>query len=258
MANVVSSPSLVQDVEKKIGVFLTAHHVVLYLALFAALFAGVYLFEDARIKVAQGKADKADAVALQAKQDAQTSEQKNAAFQIALTAQMKSLQEANAQQQAANAQMALALTAATNALAAQRKVDATLPPTAIAGRWQTLVPNASVAVTPTGYAVDGVSGLATVQALEELPVNRAKIVTLTSMLAGDDKTVLNDAAILEDEKKSHAADLANDAIQLDASKKQTVAVQADFTLYKKKARRNILRAFVVGFVSGFALRHVTF
>ncbi len=247
--------SSLTSVEKKFTAILTPHHIILYGALAIALFVGVYFFQGTRVKAAEGREAVATAVAAQAKQDAVESAKSNATLQAALALQVSQLQDANKTLAAANATLAGAMKAEVAALAEQRKVDTTLTPTEQSQRWTALVPDAkSVTPTSTGFALDAASGLATIQALEQLPVDAKRIEQLTTLVQNDDSTIANDSIILAKEQQAHTADVANDVKQLIASKAETVKVQSDFDTYKKKAHRNIMRAFAAGVVTGVVVR----
>lgn len=242
--------SEIRAIEKKIGVWLDPAHIVLLTAFLVAAFFGAYVFQSGRVEVAQAKAA-ASTEALKVAQQAQAS----SAVQNA--AQQEQSKEVEAAMSAANSQLALANTqlAAANKqlavqLASQQKIDATLNPTQQSARWQQLVPASAVTPTPTGFAIDGAGGLATIQALEELPIDRTAIANDEKTIANLSATVANDAIALDSEKKAHVSDIVNDGKTLAESKAETKKVSDDFGAYKKKARRNYLRAFGLGFILG--------
>jgi hypothetical protein len=238
-------------IEKKIGVWLDPAHLVLLGLLILSLLGGVYLFESKQVAAAEARAQVATEVAKVAQEAAASSAIQNAAqqeqnktIQAQMAAVTAQLQTANSQLQAANKQL-------VTALAAQRKTDASLSPQDQAGRWQQIVPTAKVTVTPTGFTVDPQGGLDTLQALEELPFDRRQIGNLTTEVTNDEKIIANDVVSLSSEKTAHASDLANDQKQLTSCQDETKKVQADFTVYKHKARRNYIKAFFIGVVVGF-------
>lgn len=246
----------IKAIEKKVGVWLDPTHIVLILGLAAALLVGVYFFESKQVSIAEGKAAVATAVAKQAKDDALASNEQNKELQAQKDAVIAQLQSANASLTQANTKLADAMKAEAAALANQKSVDKTMPPTEQAARWATLVPGAQVAPTPTGFAIDSTGGVNTLLQLEELPVVTKELAQANQQIDNDKQVISNDALVLKAEQDKHASDVANDGKQLVAAQDETKKVQADFTVYKKKARRNIIRAYVAGVVSGVVLRKV--
>lgn len=242
----------IKAIEKKI--WLDPTHIVLMLGLAAALFVGVYFFESKQVSIAEGKAAVATAVAEQAKQDAKASDVQNKELQAQKDAVIAQLQNANASLTVANTKLADAMKAEAAALANQKSVDKTMPPTQQAARWATLVPGAQVASTPTGFEVDATGGLNTILQLEELPVVTKELALANQQLDNDKQVISNDALVLKAEQDKHASDVTNDGKQLVAAQDETKKVQADFTVYKKKCTRGKLRAFAAGVVTGIAIR----
>lgn len=246
----------VQGIEKKFvtAVHLDLHHAILYLSLAAALFFGVYIWQGRRIDVAEGKTAVAVAVAAQAKEDAAQSAKDNAALQASLALQISQLNEANKTLSAANESLANAVKAEAAALAAQQKKDSTLTPTELSARWTLLVPAAKVVPTTAGYEVNAAGGLATVQELEKVPVLTGQLLKDADIITNQEHIIGNSAEILSREQASHRADVENDGKQLVASQLETKKVQSEFDTYKKKARRNIMRAFAAGVVTGVVIK----
>lgn len=248
-----ATPTISSDIsvlEKKVGVWLDPVHLVLVGLLVGALLIGVYLFEAKRAEVAEAKSEIAAEVLKKAQADAVVSAQANVVLQEQAKETEAALAAANTQLAAANQQLQAANQQLLNKLLAQQKTDAQLPPSGQAQRWQQLVPSATVTATPTGFTVDPVGGLATVQALEEIPTDRQELANLNNIITDDEKTILNDEKALDTEKVAHISDLDNDKKQLIASQDGTKKVQADFNAYKKKARKNYLKAFGLGFLAG--------
>jgi hypothetical protein len=260
MATTSAAPASVSTeiaaIEKKIGLFFDPAHIILIVLLAVALFTGVYLFESREVKVAEGKAAVATAVAKQAADDAKVSAVANAQLQAQKDADIAALQAANAQLSQANAQQAAALKAEAAALVKQQAVDKTMTPTQQSARWQQLVPTAEVGVLPTGgFSINAQGGVDTLLQLEQVPVLTSANAKLTTSLANDDLTIAHDATILQDEKDKHISDVTNDGKALVASQKETGKVQADFDVYKKKARKRYLIFFGAGYVAGLATKH---
>jgi len=237
-------------IEKKMGWFFTPAHLILSGLLVLAVLGGVYLFESKRAGIADARAAAQTEITKIAEKAAADSEAKNAILQLQNKATLDTLSAANAQLAAANAQLQAANKRLAVALAAQQKVDATLPPTDQAARWSKIVPQATVAVTPTGFALDAASGLATLQTLEEIPVDRQTIINDNATIAKDLEIHQNDAAALDSEKKAHASDVANDAMKYMALQAENKKLKDDFDAYKTHARKNYIKAFFVGVVVG--------
>ncbi len=246
--------SEVQSLEKRFATLLDAKHIVLALLLAGALFIGVYFYQGRRIAEADGRRAVAEAVAKQAKDDADKSSKDNAALQAQKDQIIATLQSANTTLAAANQKLSDAMKEESLALVNQQSKDKTMPPTELAGRWTLLVPKAKVQVTAIGYDIDADGGLATVLELEQVPVLTTELAQSQQALDNANKTIANDATILSSEKDKHTSDVVNDGKQLDAAHKETQKVQADFDDYKKHAKRNIMRAYVAGVVSGLVLK----
>ena len=165
------------------------------------------------------------------------------------------MKAANAQLALANQQLISSNQQLVQKLLTQQKTDATLPPTGQAARIEQLEPKATVAAIAGGFTVDAPGGLAILQDLEELPIDRTTIVNLDAVIKGDDQTIANDAVALTAEKTAHASDVKNDAANLTVANDKLKKTTDDFQTYKHKARRNYIKAFVLGFVAGLAGGH---
>ena len=249
------APTLAQDIAKKVGVWLDPVHIILVIMLIFASIGGVYLFESKEAAAAQARAEIATQAATaaqalsasQAVQNAATQEQAKE-VEAALTAANVQLQQANAQLIASNRQL-------TTTLVTQQAKVPTLPPAQQATLWQQLEPKATVTFTPTGFAVDAVGGIATIQDLQELGVDRQKLVNFQKQVDNDLAQITNENNALLEEKKAHASDVAADATKLAASQAELKKVNDDFTTYKHKARRNYIKAFFAGVVVGIIGGH---
>ena len=238
-------------VEKKIGVWLDPAHILLIILLTISLVGGAYFFESKRADVAEARAQAATLVA-KAAQDAQASsaiqnaaqQEKDKEIEAAMTAANQQLITANQQLQTSNASL-------VTKLVSQQKTDAALPPSAQAQRWEGLVPSAQVTATSAGFTVDPVGGLATLQALEQIPVYRSEIANLTTEVNNDKQEIANDAISLSAEKVAHSSDLANDQKIIVAANADNKKVVDEYNAYKKHARKNYFKAFFAGVVVGF-------
>jgi hypothetical protein len=178
---------------------------------------------------AQIQADKVAAVAEQVQQQAQQ-------YQILAT----KLDAQNAALVAANTQLA-------TALAQRQKTDATLPPSELANRWNTLVPQAGATVSPNGVTVTSNGAVTTVQQLEEVPVLQKQLGNTQDELKNAQQLLTasnGQVATLNAEVGSLHVQITDNAKVCDAR----VKVESDKV---HKARR---RWFVIGYVAGFLSR----
>ena len=254
----IGASSVVQKIvaeEKAIGVWLNPTHIVLCVMLLFALLGGVYLFESKRADVAEAKAEAATLVAKAAQEAGASAVIQNAAQQekdkeieAAMSAANSQLITANQQLQASNASL-------VSRLVTQQKTDTALPPSGQALRIEQLEPRATVTPIAGGFTLDGPGGLAILQDLEELPVDRAQIANLNTEVANEKQEIANDGISLAAEKSAHAGDVATGKQQLVAALDTNKATLAEFNAYKKKSRRNVIRAFFIGVVVGVVGGH---
>jgi len=188
-----------------------------------------------------------DANLLQAKITAQSQAEKTEALAAQATAQAEQYKELAAKVQQQNSALVTANTQLATALAQQQHTDSTLPPSELANRWSTLVPQAKPTVTATGIAVDTPSAIATVQALEQVPVLSAQL--------GNERTQLESTQKLLGLSQNETVTLGNEVSSLNLQLKdnQTVCNQ-QIAVVKAEARRSKRRWFVIGYVAGFLSR----
>ena len=80
--------------------------------------------------------------------------------------------------------------ALVTALVKQQHTDASLPPSDLIARWNTLVPQAGATVTSTGVALPEAGAVATVQQLESVPVLTQQLANTNSLLGASQKQVV--------------------------------------------------------------------
>ena len=221
---------------------LDKHHIILYgIAILFAL--GLTYAIESKI------ADRAD----QKYQDLKTlSDQKdatNAQFQKQITDQMAQLAMQNSQLQAANVQQNALVSSLIGQLKANKTKDATLPPTDLAARIQTLAPGGTVTVLADGYKLDQPEAVSVAQALEEAPILQQQYDADQKVIDNDTIIIENDVKALNAEKQSHKSDV--DAIQakLDTANQEIKTVKAD-------ARKSKFRWFLAGVITGFTLGRI--
>jgi hypothetical protein len=247
------APTIAQDitaVEKKIGVWLDPVHIILVIMLIFVSLGGVYLFESKRADVSAARAEVATQVAAAAQAASASQAIQNAATQEQAKEVEAALAAANAQLTQANAQLIASNKQITTALVAQQAKVPTLPPAQQATLWEQLEPKATVTITPTGFSVDQVGGVATIQDLQEVAADRLKLANFQTEVDNDLKTISNDAAALAEEKKAHASDVSADAAKLTAETDKYNVLNTDFTTYKHNARKNYIKVFFIGIVVG--------
>jgi len=228
----MSVETVVVSEEKKIGVFLTAHHIVLYVVLAVVLLGGVYLFESKYAAIETSRATAAEQ-ALVAEKD--HTAQLTAAF---------------ATQEAARQKQNDAFLQGISRLQAQTKVqiihDTALPAPALGQRIETI----------TGFKQGTVTLDPSQNLIVPLPLGQG-IVTLLDQGAADAQTVVQQAGIIKNQAVTitqQAAIIVEDHVvlvaQIDADTKVLNAEKAN-------SRKGKLKWFGIGFVSGYVAGLVT-
>ena len=189
--------------------------------------------DDANLKQAQviaaQDASKNAAIAAQVAEDSAAF----TALQAKMQAQATALEQAN---------IALA-----TALTKQQKTDATLPPTDLVARWNTLVPSANVTASPNGETLSNSGAVATVQQLEIIPVQQETIT--------NDQTLIANGNALAVAQTKQVTDLTAQVTGLNLQLVDNTKVcNAQIAVVKADARRNKRRYFIAGFVAGIATR----
>ena len=217
-------------------------HEKLILALVAA---GVLWFSLGKIEGVIARHDDATlkATTLLATNDAT----KNAALAAQAAVDNAAYAALAAKVNAENAALVNANTALAAALTKQQKVDATLPPTELVARWNTLVPAANAAVTPNGVTLPALGATATVEQLEQLPVLQTELSNSNTEKQNVDALLLSsngEVSVLNTQigqlQKTIVDDKAQCADQL--------KVQAD------KAHKRERWYAIIGAILGFAIR----
>jgi hypothetical protein len=223
--------SEVQAAEKKVGVFLTAHHIVLYVLLALSITAGVYLFQSARADRAEAKAEAATtALAVEKDHSAQIA---------SLFATAEAARVADRQQ----------LDDAVSKIQSQTKVqivhDQALPAPQLANRIDdltsfkqgtTTLDASQNLVVPIPVAKAIVADLDQGQADSQTVVKRDQtIVSLNDTIAGQKDLIAEDAKVL--------------AKQIDTDTKTLNAEKA-------KSRKSKIKWFFAGVVTGFVGRQL--
>jgi hypothetical protein len=173
--------------------------------------------------------------------------EKNQALAAQAALQAAQYQALAAKVDAENAALVQANATLSAALVKQQKIDATLPPTELVARLNTLVPQADATVTPTGVTLPEAGAVATVQQLEQVPVLNSELSNTKEQLENVDsllKVSTGQVATLNDEVSG---------LKLEAVDSAKVCT-AQIATVKAEARRSKRRWFVAGFVAGIATR----
>ena len=185
---------------------------------------------------------------------AQAQADKNAALAVQATEQAAQYKALSDKIQAQDAALIQANATLATALTAQQHKDATLPPTELVQRLNTLVPSAGATVTPNGVTPSGVvlpeaGAVATVQALESVPV-------LSTQLENE-RTQLGNTQSLLTASTQQVTTLESQVSGLNLSLKDNQDVcNQQITVIKAEARRSKRRWFYAGVVLGFVGRQL--
>lgn len=244
-----------QNLEKdavKVYTF-TKSHIWLTVALVIALVFGAYQIEAKYAAIADGRAQVAEQKAKDAEAHAAQVVAQDQQVQIADAAKEAANQQQISQLQTMVDTLTKAVAARNQQLATQQKTDATLSPTDQSARWISLVPQAVVAPTAQGFAINAAGGLATIQQLESVPVLTKNVADLTQTVADEHTqlTLAQASLSLEGERRASVID-ANTAtvaalnLKIDAGAADLKACKADSR--KKSLKYMLAGGFIVEIV----------
>jgi len=166
------------------------------------------------------------------------------------TAQAQQYQVLAEKVNAQNAQLVAANTQLAGALTRQQHTDAGLPPTELANRWLTLVPEAKPTVTTGGIMVPESGAVATVVQLESVPV-------LSTQLENE-RTQLGNTQALLTASTGQTTTLNQEISGLHLElQDETKVCTAQVALVKAEARRSKRKWFLAGLIAGFLGRSAT-
>jgi hypothetical protein len=176
-------------------------------------------------------------------------EEKNQALAAQIAQQAAEYKALAEKVEAQNAALEQANVNLATALTKQQKTDATLPPTELVARFNTLVPAAGATVTPTGVALPSTGAVATVQQLEKVPVLAAQLDNEIAIETGTQKLLdASEGRIVT--LNDQITGLKAQAVLDDKVCKDTIKTVKD------DARKSKRKWFVAGFVSGVSIRGV--
>jgi len=221
----------IQGIEKQAGVFLSTHHIVLYLLLAAALGLGIYTVESKYAALQEARATAAEqALAVEKDHSAQLT----AAFA-----------QAQAQRDLQNAQFQQTILALQKQAQVQIIHDKALPAPELGHRIETL----------TGFKQGAITLDVSQDLIVPLPLGQEIVAKLDQGLA-DAQTVVQQAGIIKNQ-----GDTISGQISIIAEDKKVLAVQIDsdtkvLNAEKAKCRKSKFRWFGIGFVTGFIGREI--
>jgi hypothetical protein len=225
----MTTPTELQNIETKAGVWITAHHAVLYIALGIALLSGVYLFESKYASIETAKANAAEQ-ALAVEKDH--------------SVQLASLYAANqAQRDKDNAAFLLTIAQTQSQAKVQIIHDKALPAPDLGHRIETI----------TGFKQGTITLDATQDLIVPLPLATDIVVRLDQGLA-DAQTVVQQNGII---KNLNGTIADQTAIIAEDKKVLTAQIDTDAKMLKAEkanARKGKLKWFGIGFVAGFISR----
>jgi len=228
----MAADSTIQTMEKKAGVFLTAHHIVLYVALAIAIGLGVYFVESKYADLQEARATAAEqALAVEKDHAAQLVSQFNT-------------NEAKRQQEITQIYQTIAQ------IKSQAQVqiihDKAAPAPEVGHRIETITgfQQGTIILTPKDELVVPLPVAHDIVARLDQGEADAKLVTQQSSIINTQvQTITEQGLIIDEDKRVLAA-------TIDADKKTLNAEKA-------KARKSKLKWFAIGFVSGFVARGFT-
>ena len=221
-----------------LSAYVKLHERLIGLVLAAAVIWGV----SGKIESVVAKHDKSQETQAQIVANAQQSKDAALATQAAQQAeQYKELSDKVAAQNAALEQANITL---ATALAKQQHTDATLPPSDLVARWNTLVPQAGATVTSTGVALPEAGAVATVQQLEEVPVLKQELTISNGIRENTDKLLIAST------EQVTTLNSEVSGLRLEINDDKNVCT-AQIAVVKADAAKSKRRWFLIGVVAGF-------
>ena len=218
-----------QSLEKKAGVFLTTHHIVLYLVLAVVIGIGIYFVESKYAAVQEARAQAAEqALAVEKDHSAQLTQQYN-------------------ENEAKRQQELLQIYATIAQIKSQTKVqivhDQAAPAPEVGHRIETITgfQQGTITLSPTDELIVPLPLAHSIVGLLDQGEADAKIVKQQQGVIDTQKgTITDQAAIIIEDKKVLTATIVADKKELDAE--------------KANARKGKLKWFGIGYVAGLATR----
>lgn len=213
------------------------HHVILLLIVVGLVIGSVYGIESVISNHDHEAAIRMETLA-------QTLVQQNQTVQQQLKAQIDTLTQQNIALQKEVSSLANAIATRDAKLKTVQAQVPQLSPDQLSLEWQKSVKTGTVKPETGGYLVDQPAAVATLQALEALPVLNQDITDLQKSNANLNVQLVNETAIYDAEKKSHGSDN-------DTNKTVIAAKDAELKDVKAQCRKSKLKWFGAGVVVGF-------
>lgn len=187
--------------------------------------------------------------ALEKQAFAQTLAQQNQTFQAQTQTQINTLVQQNTALQQQIGVLATAITTRDSQLRTQQAQVPALTPDQLSVEWQKDIKNAgNIKPILGGYQVDQSAAVASLQAIEAVPVLQQDILDLQTSNKNLGVQIVNETAIYEDEKKAHASDNTANKAAIDAQNAKIKDLNA-------QCRKSKLRWFGLGFLAGLFAAH---
>jgi len=251
---------IVATVEKDFALVFTKSHIIMAVIILACLLGLAWFWKDHAAASADLAAAVADQKAVAADTLNKQLQQQNTVTQQQTQAQIAALTIQNQSLQAQIAALVNAISTRNTVLVTQQKTDATLPPTDLSTRWQSLVHMPTGVVPSTsGFSVSPPAAVATVQELESIDTITADNTDLKQQVVDLDGVIGHDGTIMSastdaliSEKKAHASDQATCTTDLAAKDATIKQVKADAA--KGKAKWFIIGG-IIGEIFHVAISH---
>lgn len=221
--------------------FLKAHEkLIIVLVLAVAVFLGVGKVQD--IMAAHD-----NSVLAQQKLITDAQVKQNAALAVQVQQDQANLQALQTKLENQNAQLVQANSTLAAALANRQRTDASLPLPELGQRWNQLVPNAAPLAVPNGLQVSQAGAIATVSALEQIPVLQQQLSNETTQKQNDDAVIT--------QQTTNIGDLTKQVGGLNLQiVDQTKQCTDQIAVVKAQAAKSKRRWFIIGYVAGFLSR----
>jgi hypothetical protein len=221
----------VQSVEKQVGVWLSAHHIVLYVLLAASLGLGIYFIESKYADIQEARASAAEQ-ALAVEKDNESK----------LT---QAYQQAQAQRDAQNAQFQQTILSLQKQVQVQIVHDKSLPAPELGHRIETL----------TDFKQGTITLNSTDDLIVPLPLGRQIVAQLDQGLS-DAQTVVQQAGIIRNDGAQITAQAGIIAEDKKVLQDQITTDAKVLNAEKAKCRKSKWRWFGAGYIAGFLSREI--
>jgi hypothetical protein len=218
------------------------HHVILLLLVVGLVIGSIYGIESVIAKHDHEKD-------VQMQTLAQTMVQQNQLFQQQTKAEIDTLVQQNAVLIQQNTALASAITSRDAQLRTQQSQVPQLNPDQLSVEWQKSIKNAgNIKPATGGYLVDQSAAVASLQAIEAVPVLQQDVIDLQKSNANLSVQLGNETSIFLAEQKAHASDNASNTAVI-------YAKDAEIKDVKAQCRKSKTKIAAIAGVIGFIVRH---